>query len=199
MPQPGGAFLDDGARQLRHAGRRRALAGREREDVQMRQPAFLDDRERILEHRLGLGRKAGDDVGAEDDVGRILRMSAQKRIESSRLWRRFMRLRIMSSPCCSERCRCGISRVSAPIASSSSGSASIESMEDSRSRARSGTCLRIVATSRPSAGCRAGRRHSSSCRRRSAPLRHSRCRPAASPARRRRPSAPSANCRGRRG
>jgi hypothetical protein len=32
---------------------------------------------------------------------------------SSRRWRRFMRFRIMSSPACSERCRCGISRGSA--------------------------------------------------------------------------------------
>ncbi len=47
--------------------------------------------------------------------------------------------------------------------------------------------------------CRAGRRRSWSCRRRSAPLRHSRCRQGASPARRPRPSAQSVNCRGRKG
>ena len=35
----------------------------------MGQPAFLDDLFRVLEHRVGLGREAGDDVGAEDDVG----------------------------------------------------------------------------------------------------------------------------------
>ncbi len=37
--------------------------------MQMRQPAFVDDVERVFEHRLGLGRKAGDQIGAEDHVG----------------------------------------------------------------------------------------------------------------------------------
>ena len=35
----------------------------------MRQPAFVDEIERAREHRLGLGREAGDDVAAEHDVG----------------------------------------------------------------------------------------------------------------------------------
>ena len=47
----------------------------------------------------------------------------------------------MSSPDCSDRCRCGISRGSVAIASSRSSSASIESIEDSRRRLTSGTCL----------------------------------------------------------
>jgi hypothetical protein len=43
--------------------------GREREDVQVRKPAVVDDVEGAGEHVLGLGREAGDDVGAEDHVG----------------------------------------------------------------------------------------------------------------------------------
>ena len=35
----------------------------------MGEAAFVDDGERALEHRLVLGRKARDDVGAEDHVG----------------------------------------------------------------------------------------------------------------------------------
>ena len=34
----------------------------------MRQPACVDQIERTREHIVGFGRKAGDDVGAEDDV-----------------------------------------------------------------------------------------------------------------------------------
>ena len=48
--------------------------------------------------------------------GRSRRASSQKRTASARACRRFMRLRIMSSPACSERCRCGISRGSSAIA-----------------------------------------------------------------------------------
>ena len=56
------------------------------------------------------------------------------------------------SPCCSDRCRCGISRASVANASSRSGSASTESIEDSRSRSSPSTCLRICFTSVPSLG-----------------------------------------------
>ena len=35
----------------------------------MREPAILDQPQRILRHRSGLGRKARDQIGAEDDVG----------------------------------------------------------------------------------------------------------------------------------
>ena len=41
---------------------------RERKDVQMGEPAFVDQVERARKHRLGLGRKARDDVGAEHHV-----------------------------------------------------------------------------------------------------------------------------------
>ena len=54
---------------LRHPRRRRSSAGAVRKDVQPRQPAVLDEIERALEHRLGLGRKPRDDVGAEDHLG----------------------------------------------------------------------------------------------------------------------------------
>ena len=55
--------------------------------------------QRVREHRLGLGREAGDEIGAEHDVRpqppHAFRRSA---IASAREWRRFMRFRIRSSP-----------------------------------------------------------------------------------------------------
>ena len=90
--------------------------------------------------------------------GRSRRTCSQNAIASARECRRFMRLRIMSSPACSDRCRCGISRGSSASASSRSASASTESIEDSRSRCelRHVAC-RICFTSAPSrrAGSRA--------------------------------------------
>ncbi len=68
-----------------------------------------------------------------------------------------MRLRMRSSPACNDRCRCGISRASLASASSRSASASTESIDDSRSRASSGTSRRICFTSVPSRGAPAGR------------------------------------------
>ena len=64
--EAGGAFVDQPAVELRHARRGRSRPRREREDVEMGQAAFLDDRERAFGHRLGLGGEAGDEVGAED-------------------------------------------------------------------------------------------------------------------------------------
>ena len=79
--------------------------------MQIRQAAILDEAQRVLKHRVGFGRKADDEIGAEDDVGA---QPPQLRAEIDRVgageWRRFMRFRIMSSPDCSERCRCGVSR-----------------------------------------------------------------------------------------
>ena len=63
-----------------------------------------------------------------------------------------MRLRIRSSPACSDRCRCGISRASLAKASIRSRSASTESIEDKRSRLSSGTCLRICLHQRAELG-----------------------------------------------
>ena len=51
LAQAPGALLDDVARDLRHARGRRAGPRRERKDVQLRQPAFVDQIERAREHR----------------------------------------------------------------------------------------------------------------------------------------------------
>ena len=67
--QDAGALLDDVACELRHARGRRAGPRRKRKDMQLRQPAFVDEIERAREHIVALGREAGDDVGAEGDVG----------------------------------------------------------------------------------------------------------------------------------
>ena len=77
--------------------------------------------------------------------GRSRRTSSQNATASARQWRRFMRFRVMSSPACSERCRCGISRSSSAIARIRSASASTESIEESRSRGSSGTSLQDLA------------------------------------------------------
>ncbi len=55
--------------QLRHARGGRSGARGEGEDVEKREPAIVDERAGVLKHRVGLGREAGDEVGAEDDVG----------------------------------------------------------------------------------------------------------------------------------
>ena len=68
LAQPPGAVLDRLAPDLRHAHGGRAGPRRERKDVEMREPAFIDESERAREHVLGLGREPGDDVGAEDHV-----------------------------------------------------------------------------------------------------------------------------------
>ena len=61
-------LFHDTAVELRHARRRRARPRRKRKDVQTRQPAVIDQFERVFEHGLGLGRKADDDVSTEDHV-----------------------------------------------------------------------------------------------------------------------------------
>jgi hypothetical protein len=68
LPQLTRALPDHVAANLRHAGCRRAGTGRERKYMQMREAAVFDKVERPLEHVVRLGRKAGDDIGAEDDV-----------------------------------------------------------------------------------------------------------------------------------
>ena len=88
--------------------------------------------------------------------GRRRRASSQKAMASSRAWRRFMRFRIMLSPACSDRCRCGISRGSVAMACIRAGSASMLSIELIRSRGRSGTSRRMRFTRSPRRGC-AGR------------------------------------------
>src|SRR5262249_31902162 len=66
--QPPRPLLRHCPRHLRHARRRRAGPGREWEYVKIRETAVVDEVERAREHRLGLGREAGDDVGTEHDV-----------------------------------------------------------------------------------------------------------------------------------
>ncbi len=56
-------------RHLRHAGGGGAVARRVREDVQPGQAEVADRGQRVGEHPIGLGRKSGDQVGAENDVG----------------------------------------------------------------------------------------------------------------------------------
>ena len=62
-------------------------------------------------------------------------MRSTVRTASARLWRRFIRLRIMSSPACSDRWKCGISRGSPAISSNSASSISMLSSDDRRRRA----------------------------------------------------------------
>ena len=92
--------------------------GENGKDVQEGQAAVVDEPQRVREHGLGLGREAGDQVGAEDDVGpQPPHLCAEAHRHRRGEWRRFMRLRIMSSPACSDRCRCGIRRGSSAMAS----------------------------------------------------------------------------------
>ncbi len=94
-PRP---LLDDLPRDGRHFRGRRSGPGGKRKDMQIGQPAILDEAKRVFKHRVGLGRKAGDEIGAEDISGRSRRNRAQKSTAPSRECRRFMRFRIMSSP-----------------------------------------------------------------------------------------------------
>ena len=66
--QPRRPLADRAGRNLRHSRRGRAGSSAEREDVQPGQAAFLDQPQRIVEHRFGLGRETGDQVGTEDDL-----------------------------------------------------------------------------------------------------------------------------------
>ncbi len=68
VPQPLGSRLDHGADQLGHARRRRARPGAEGEDVQEGQAGLLHQLDRVFEHRLGLRRETGDQVGAKGRV-----------------------------------------------------------------------------------------------------------------------------------
>src|SRR6185295_14546612 len=54
LAQAAGAILDHVARDLRHAGSRRTWTRREWKNMELRQPAFIDQIERAREHRLGL-------------------------------------------------------------------------------------------------------------------------------------------------
>ena len=148
---------------LRHARGRRAGPRGVRKHVQEGQPAFVDEIERAREHLVGLGREAGDDVGAEHDVRAQPAHLVAKR---DRIGARMPALHALQ-----DRDRRPPAATDADAASaahrwrstsSRSRSASIESIDDSRSRLHSGTCFRICFTSAPSLGVhRADRRHSS--------------------------------------
>src|SRR5512136_1504702 len=62
-------LLDDGAVDLRHTRGGCARPCRKRKDMQLRKSALVDQIERAGEHVFVLGRKAGDDVSAEGNVG----------------------------------------------------------------------------------------------------------------------------------
>ena len=138
--------------------------------MQKGEAAFRDDVEAAPEHLLALGREAGDQVGAERDVRAQARGRARAAaIACARLWRRFIRFRIRSSPACSDRWRCGISRGS-----------SAEQPPTDRRRSRSDRARTAAAAAAPAppraaaapsgrgSGCPADRRRRRSGRPRSA-------------------------------
>ncbi len=159
--QPGRARLAHVARHLRHLRRRRAGARRIGEDVQEGEAAILDQRagefRNIASSSVG---KPAMRSAPNTTSGRSARTSAANFTASARRWRRFIRFRIMSSPACSERWRCGISRGSSAIRRSSSSSTSITSSEERRRRCSSGTSVsrRRTSCAQPRRA-RAGRRH----------------------------------------
>ena len=102
------ASLTTAARHRRHPRRRRAGAGAVGEDVQVGEagrprPApgcfRTSPRSRSGSRRSGRRRRRCPAARA--------RTAAISASASARLWRRFIRFRIMSSPDCSDRCRCG--------------------------------------------------------------------------------------------
>ena len=156
------------AAQLRHARRRRAGPRAVRKDMQKGDAAFVDEVEAAAKHRLGLGRKAGDQIGADRDLRAQGAGAARDRDRLGAACRRFIRFRIRSSPACSDRCRCGISRGSSASSRHRSSSISAGSSEDRRSRGSSGTARAAAAPSGRGSAFPADRRRTRSDRRRSA-------------------------------
>ena len=68
-PQARGAVLDEGAVELRHPRGGRSRARAEGEDVNVGEPRIGDERQGVGEHFFVFRREAGDQVGAEGDVG----------------------------------------------------------------------------------------------------------------------------------
>ena len=114
--QPRRALPPQRARHLRHARRRRARARRIGKDMQKGEAALLDQRAASSSNiaSLSVGKPA---IRSAPNTmsGRAARSRGAEPIASARLCRRFIRFRIRSSPACSDRCRCGISRGSLPI------------------------------------------------------------------------------------
>ena len=90
-----GTGLDDRLVELRHAGRRGAGARAVGKGMQEGDAALFHQPQGILEVRIGFCRETGDQVCAKGGV---------RAIASAREWRRFMRFRIRSSPCCKDKC-----------------------------------------------------------------------------------------------
>ena len=82
--QPRGALLDQARCDGRHARGRRLRSRREWKHMQMREPAFVDQIERVLKHVFGFGRETDDEIGAKDTRGRAARISWQNFIASAR-------------------------------------------------------------------------------------------------------------------
>src|SRR6266852_9588865 len=66
--QAAGAIFDDLAGDLWHAGRGCARARGVGKNVQISEPAFLDQVDGTAEHVLALGRKSGNEIRPEHDV-----------------------------------------------------------------------------------------------------------------------------------
>ena len=120
LAQPRRAGLDDLALDLRHARGRRVRPRREGEDVRARR---CRNRRAVAgcsapSSSVSVGKPA---IRSAPIVasGRAALSRSTVATASARLWRRFIRLRIMSSPACSDRWRCGISRGSPAISSNS--------------------------------------------------------------------------------
>ena len=108
--------------------------------------------------------------------GRRARSRSTSATASAREWRRFIRLRIRSWPCCSERWRCGMTRCS-PASSSNSCGVDLDPVERGQAQAaqRGEGVEDRRAPARRARACRAGRGPSWSRRPRSAPLRRAPC------------------------
>ena len=84
--------------------------------------------------------------------GRRRRASSQKRRISRARWRRFIRFKIKSSPCCNDKCKCGKRRWSLARTSINSASGSAGSIDDRRNLGKSCTASKIWRTRLPSRG-----------------------------------------------
>ena len=71
--------------------------------MKMRQAAIGNERQRVFEHGVRLGRKTRDDIGAKHDLRPQLAQLGAKCHRIGAGWRRFMRFKIISSPDCSDR------------------------------------------------------------------------------------------------
>ena len=151
-PELGCSLLHRCPGDLRHARRRRA---RPRRDREKRAGTSSRTRRRARSEPANISSvsvgKPAIRSAPKTISERSRRASLAERVpRRRRAWRRFMRFRIMSSPDCSDRCRCGIRRGSSAMASSRCRSASTWSIDDSRKRLSSGTWRRIMRTSLPS-------------------------------------------------